>query len=130
MFGKAGATEKMRNTCEVSAGWKDTGEGSRTFLNLVGSGASPLLHFASPSPPNPCLICRFLQVQHSSPLVTGHPGQLPTASGLCFKLTREFLHPAPLLTSVKQSTEAIASLKSKLRCSVEVLETKVQCSLL
>lgn len=107
---------------------KDTGGVSRTFLEPVGSGVSPPLHFASPSLPNPCLICHFPWVQHSSFLVTGHPGQLPTVSGLCFSLGRDFPLPVPFLISLKQLTEAIASPKSKLSCSVEVLETmrKVQ----
>lgn len=120
MFEKAGVREKMRNTCEVSAGWKRTGGVSRTFLEPVGSGVSPRFHFASPSPPNSCLICVVLEVAQG--------GQLPTASGLCFNLRRDFLLPVPLLASLKQLTDAIASLKSKLSCSVEVLETmrKVQ----
>lgn len=74
MFGEAGWERKWETCVRFELGGKIMGRAGRTFQESVCMGDSPPLPFASPSPPNPCLICLFFQVQDSLILVTGQPG--------------------------------------------------------
>lgn len=65
MFGEAGWERKWETCVRFELGGKIMGRVGRTFQESVCMGVSPPLPFASPSPPNPCLICLFFQVQDS-----------------------------------------------------------------